>query len=76
MNRSLSSSGGIDLASSKRFEGLDYEEVENTVYRADQASSTALDSLSYSFGKWIVCLLIGRIVHAAANVALMHAFYH
>mmetsp|Transcript_23545 Transcript_23545/g.51672 ORF Transcript_23545/g.51672 Transcript_23545/m.51672 type:complete len:861 (+) Transcript_23545:337-2919(+) len=49
-----------------RYESLDYEEVENTVYRADKAAGTTLDSLSYSSLKWIICFLIGVTTALAA----------
>ena len=42
------------------YESLDYEEVENTVYRADQASTTTLGSITYASAKWMVCFLIGK----------------
>lgn len=41
------------------FESLNYEEVENTVYRADKASSTSLDGIAFVTGRWLICLLIG-----------------
>lgn len=51
--------GGSGLDGYARFEGLDFEETENTVYRSDQASQGAIDSLEYSAAKWAVCLMIG-----------------
>ncbi len=42
-----------------RYESLDYEEIENTVYRSDKASSSSLDSLLAASSKWLVCFVIG-----------------
>ena len=35
-------------------------QVENTVYRVDKASSSAVDSLTYTSVKWILCFAIGE----------------
>ncbi|MEW5313527.1 MAG: hypothetical protein WDW38_005088 [Sanguina aurantia] len=48
------------------FESLDFEEVENTVYRADHATSGSLDSLIYSSAKWGMCFAIGVCTAIAA----------
>eukprot|EP00798_Chlamydomonas_sp_ICE-L_P013668 gene13668-19556_t len=48
------------------FKSLDYEQVENMVYRADQAASTTVDSIYYSTHKWVICLLIGALTALAA----------
>ena len=47
-------------AAPSNFESLDYEEVENTVYRADQAAASSMDSVAYASLKWTICLLIGE----------------
>lgn len=50
----------------KKFESLDYEVVENTVYRADQASQTHLDHISTSAAKWTMCFLLGVCLPTAS----------
>lgn len=62
--RAEDSSGGAagDPAArvGKSFESLDYEEYDDTVYRADQAASSSLDSLLYSANKYLVCFAVGE----------------
>lgn len=53
------SNGAAIPAPKVNFESLDFEEVENTVYRADHATSGSLDSLIYSSAKWGMCFAIG-----------------
>ncbi|GAX72881.1 hypothetical protein CEUSTIGMA_g336.t1 [Chlamydomonas eustigma] len=48
------------------FESLDYEDVENTVYRSDVAALTPWGSVKYSTIKWFICLMIGAITAGAA----------
>jgi hypothetical protein len=43
-----------------RYESLDYEVAENTVYRADEASQTHLDLILRSGAKWTMCFLLGK----------------
>lgn len=45
--------------SAGRYESLDYEESENTVYRADQAAGSSVDGLLYSMNKYLICFAIG-----------------
>lgn len=61
---SSSKSNGADAPAAKKvnFESLDFEEVENTVYRADHATSGSLDSLIFSSAKWGMCFAIGEFV--------------
>lgn len=54
------SNGAAVPAPKVNFESLDFEEVENTVYRADHATSGSLDSLIYSSAKWGMCFAIGE----------------
>ncbi|KAG2444895.1 hypothetical protein HXX76_001631 [Chlamydomonas incerta] len=68
--RAEGSSGGAapDPAAEvgKSYESLDYEEYDDTVYRADQAASSSLDSLLYSANKYLVCFAIGVVTALAA----------
>ncbi|KAG2496165.1 hypothetical protein HYH03_005767 [Edaphochlamys debaryana] len=48
------------------YESLDYEEYDDTVYRADQAASSSVDSLLYSANKYLVCFAIGVVTALAA----------
>ncbi|PNW88649.1 hypothetical protein CHLRE_01g038700v5 [Chlamydomonas reinhardtii] len=68
--RAEDSSGGAagDPAArvGKSFESLDYEEYDDTVYRADQAASSSLDSLLYSANKYLVCFAVGVVTALAA----------
>ncbi len=41
------------------YESLDYEEYDDTVFRADQAASSSLDALLFSANKYLVCFAIG-----------------
>ena len=52
----------------QRFESLDYEEFENTVWRADMAARTTMSSILYSSMKWGICLAIGAVTAIAAFV--------
>ncbi|GLC67770.1 hypothetical protein PLESTF_000605500 [Pleodorina starrii] len=58
--------GGTDGRPQRAYESLDYEEYDDTVYRADQAASSSLDSLLYSANKYLVCFAIGVITALAA----------
>lgn len=63
--------GGTGVASS--LESLDYEVIENAVYREDQARKGRLDQLGYLALKWIFALLLGIATGLAAffiNVAV------
>lgn len=48
------------------YESLDYEVVENTVYRASQAAQTHVDTIANSAAKWSVCFFLGVVTAAAA----------
>eukprot|EP00879_Flechtneria_rotunda_P004562 GHRR01004817.1.p1 GENE.GHRR01004817.1~~GHRR01004817.1.p1 ORF type:complete len:654 (+),score=198.62 GHRR01004817.1:480-2441(+) len=48
------------------FESLDYELVENTVYRADTASRTHFDHIFKHGAKWSLLFVLGVITAAAA----------
>lgn len=41
------------------YESLDYEVVDNVVYRADEASCTHFDVIVRGGVKWLMCFLIG-----------------
>uniref|UniRef100_A0A383VWF9 Chloride channel protein n=1 Tax=Tetradesmus obliquus TaxID=3088 RepID=A0A383VWF9_TETOB len=60
---------GISGAAAGRapnFESLDYELVENTVYRTDTAARTHFDHIFKSGAKWTMCFALGVITAAAA----------
>ncbi len=50
---------GGSTTTAPRYESLDYEECENTVYRSDHAASASLDTLLNAGSKWLVSFLIG-----------------
>ena len=50
----------------KPLESLDYEDLDNTVFRSEQASSTPLTSVADSALKWTVCLFVGVVTATAA----------
>jgi hypothetical protein len=52
--------GSSLLPAGARFESLDYEECDNTVYRSDRAASATMDTVFTAGSKWAVCFLIGR----------------
>jgi hypothetical protein len=39
---------------------LDYELVENTVYRTDAAGRTHLDHIMEGAVKWTICIILGE----------------
>eukprot|EP00983_Pelagomonas_calceolata_P104499 1159035-Pelagomonas_calceolata.AAC.5 len=41
------------------YESLNYEDLHNTVHRAERASSTSMDGIAYLTSRWGICLLIG-----------------
>jgi hypothetical protein len=43
-----------------KFDSLDYEVVENTVYRTDAAGRTHLDHIMESGAKWTICFTLGK----------------
>lgn len=48
------------------YESLDYEVVDNVVYRADEASCTHFDVIVRGGVKWLMCFLIGGLPAPAA----------
>ncbi|GIL91065.1 hypothetical protein Vretimale_9495 [Volvox reticuliferus] len=58
--------GSTDGRGQRSYESLDYEEYDDTVFRADQAASSSLDSLLVSANKYLVCFAIGVITALAA----------
>jgi hypothetical protein len=44
------------------FDSLDYEVVENTVYRTDAAARTHLDHIMESGVKWTICFALGKLL--------------
>ncbi|GBF93681.1 hypothetical protein Rsub_06784 [Raphidocelis subcapitata] len=56
-------------AQRSKYESLDYEVVENTVYRAETAARSHLDRIQRSAAKWSMCALLG-IITAAASFAV------
>mmetsp|Transcript_13825 Transcript_13825/g.37368 ORF Transcript_13825/g.37368 Transcript_13825/m.37368 type:complete len:858 (-) Transcript_13825:79-2652(-) len=48
------------------YESLNYEDLHNTVHRAERASSTSMDGIAYLTSRWGICLLIGVITGIAA----------
>lgn len=54
---------GLEPSSSytqSKFDSLDYEVVENTVYRTDAAGRTHLDHITEAGVKWTICFALGR----------------
>jgi hypothetical protein len=45
---------------SHKFDSLDYEVVENTVYRANQANSSHLETVATGAAKWTMCFFMGE----------------
>lgn len=59
--------GGVGGSSSSpqhhkhsKYDSLDYELIENTVYRTDAASRTHLDHIIEGAAKWTICLALGE----------------
>jgi hypothetical protein len=51
----------LQRAQRSQFESLDYEVVENTVYRAEYAGTTHLDHIWRSGAKWSMCFFLGEL---------------
>jgi hypothetical protein len=49
------------------YESLDYEVVDNVVYRADEASCTHFDVIARGGVKWLLCFLVGGWLTASVN---------
>eukprot|EP00878_Enallax_costatus_P018981 GHUV01020009.1.p1 GENE.GHUV01020009.1~~GHUV01020009.1.p1 ORF type:complete len:213 (+),score=68.35 GHUV01020009.1:872-1510(+) len=66
-----SAAASTTSSSKPNFESLDYELVENTVYRTDTASQTHLDHIFKSGVKWTLCFALGGLTdtpHLALQV--------
>ncbi|KAI8468319.1 MAG: chloride channel [Monoraphidium minutum] len=56
----------LQRAQRSRYESLDYEVVENAVYRAEHAGTTHLDRIWRAGAKWSMCFLLGLATAGAA----------
>jgi hypothetical protein len=50
----------VSTQKQSKFDSLDYELVENTVYRTDAAGRTHLDHIMEGAVKWTICIILGE----------------
>ena len=55
--------GPANSAKQSKYESLDFELIENTVYRTDAAARTHLDHIMEGGVKWSICFALGEAVH-------------
>lgn len=56
-----------------KFDSLDYEVVENTVYRTDAAARTHLDHIMESGVKWTICFALGKVLGVTLRTCRLSA---
>jgi coproporphyrinogen III oxidase-like Fe-S oxidoreductase len=56
-------------AKQSKYESLDFELIENTVYRTDAAARTHLDHIMEGGVKWSICFALGKAAWLTGGVS-------